>query len=316
MTIVFKISDNLKGKLIDFYKNCVKEKTPPYATFQAQNADTTITLYDSGKVMFQGVSADIESSLWTEAEKIVNKRIIDTTGKKDDSKKDDSKEPTYNFNSYSTLGSDEVGTGDYFGPIVVTAAFVSKENQSFLKELKVGDSKKILDENILKIAPKIIEKIPYTTYIISNKDYNSKFAEELNMNKLKAIFHNKALLSLLDKDLNPEKIVVDQFVNPKKYFEYLSEVPKVVKNIIFTTKAEDKCLSVACASIISRYVFLNEMQKLSKIIGKEIPKGANKYVDEFAQNLIKEHGFNYLQDFVKLNFKNTEKINENIKKEN
>ena len=29
------------------------------------------------------------------------------------------------------------------------------------------------------------------------------------------------------------------------------------RNITFMTKAEDKCLSVACASLISRYIFLN-----------------------------------------------------------
>ena len=38
---------------------------------------------------------------------------------------------TLEFNM-STIGSDEVGTGDYFGPIVVTATFVSKDNIEFL----------------------------------------------------------------------------------------------------------------------------------------------------------------------------------------
>ena len=28
----------------------------------------------------------------------------------------------------NSIGSDEVGTGDYFGPIVVTATYVEKEN--------------------------------------------------------------------------------------------------------------------------------------------------------------------------------------------
>ena len=76
------------------------------------------------------------------------------------------------------------------------------------------------------------------------------------MNKIKAILHNKALLTLLNKDsYNYDMIVVDQFVNKTKYFEYLKGNPNVVRNITFTTKAEDKCLSVACASIISRYLF-------------------------------------------------------------
>ena len=39
----------------------------------------------------------------------------------------------------SSIGSDEVGTGDYFGPIVVTSAYVSKDNIDFLIDLKVKD---------------------------------------------------------------------------------------------------------------------------------------------------------------------------------
>ena len=61
MTIVFKVSDNIKPKLIKYYADLKKDKTPPYAVFQAQEADTTITLYESGKVMFQGISADIDA---------------------------------------------------------------------------------------------------------------------------------------------------------------------------------------------------------------------------------------------------------------
>lgn len=311
MTIVFKISDNLKPKFIKYYESLKKEKTPPYAIFQAQEADTTITFYESGKVMFQGISADIDANIWIDLERKLNNRIIDINGKE---KKDKKKDDTFNYNAYNTLGSDEVGTGDYFGPIVVTATYVEKKDIEFLKELKVGDSKKITDEKILEIAPKIIAKIPYSTFIISNEDYNKNYNKEMNMNKLKAIFHNKVLLSLINKGYTPEKIVVDQFVNPKKYFEYIECTPQIVKNITFTTKAEDKCLSVACASIISRYVFIKEIEKYSKLIGKEVPKGAGEGVDNFAANLVKEKGFDFLNNIAKLNFKNTDKI-KNILKE-
>ena len=61
MTIVFKVSDNIKDKMIKYYQDLKRDKTPPYAIFQAQEADTIITLYESGKVMFQGISADIPS---------------------------------------------------------------------------------------------------------------------------------------------------------------------------------------------------------------------------------------------------------------
>ena len=233
MTIVFKLSDNLKDKVINHYQDMFKEKTPPYAVFQAQEMDgTVITLYESGKIMFQGVSADIDANLWIDMEKHINNRVIDiTTGKdktKDSSKKEDKQDILVKDNK-SAIGSDEVGTGDYFGPIVVTASFVSKENQEFLNNLGVKDSKKITDEKILEIAPKIIEKIPHSTIIFDNESYNKYHTDEINMNKIKAILHNKALLNIIKKECPYEKIIIDQFVNEKKYYEYIKEAKEVVK---------------------------------------------------------------------------------------
>ncbi len=308
MTIVFKVSDNVKEKMIKYYSDLRRDKTPPYAVFQATEADTIITLYESGKVMFQGISADIDANIWIDLERKLNNRIIDI---KTDKEKKDSKEKTNKyrkFDNYNTIGSDEVGTGDYFGPIVVTATFVSKENISFLDELKVTDSKKITDDVIKKIAPKIMEKIPYSSYILNNPDYNKFHKQNINMNKIKAILHNKVLLNMVNKNLPYEKIVVDQFTPPKNYYGYLSDVKDKVVNITFTPKAEEQCLSVACASIISRYIFLKTMHDISIELGIDIPKGAGTQVDEVGAKLVKEHGFEILNKYAKLNFKNTEKI--------
>ena len=63
MTIVFTVSDNVKNRMISFYADKRRQKTPPYAIFQADDADTNITLYNSGKVVFQGNSADIEAQI-------------------------------------------------------------------------------------------------------------------------------------------------------------------------------------------------------------------------------------------------------------
>ena len=309
MTIVFKVSDNIKEKMIKYYQDLRRDKTPPYAIFQAMEADTIITLYESGKAMFQGISADIDANIWIDLERKLNNRIIDTKTGKD--KKSEKKETTVKyrkFDKYNTIGSDEVGTGDYFGPIVVTATFVCKSDIEFLDELKVTDSKKITDETIKKIAPKIMERVPYSSYILNNTDYNKVHNESINMNKIKAILHNKVLLSMVNKNLPYEKIVVDQFTPPAKYYEYLSDVKDKVINIIFTPKAEEQCLSVACASIISRYIFLKTMHDISTELGIDIPKGAGTLVDEVASKLVQEKGFDILTKYAKLNFKNTEKV--------
>ena len=310
MTIVFKVSDNIKPLMMEFYKDRMLDKRPPYSIFQVKEYDCVITLYESGKVMFQGIGADIEASYWIEEERIKNGRVIDITTGKD---KKNTPEARILFNE-STIGSDEVGTGDFFGPIVVTATYVSKEDISFLIDLGVRDSKKITDDKIKKIAPSIIKKIPYTTFILTNTSYNKNWSEDLNMNKIKAILHNKVLVSMKNKNYSYEKIVVDQFVYPAKYFEHIKEAKEKVTDITFTTKAEDKCLSVAAASIISRYIFLGEMEKLSKEIGMTIPKGAGPNVDEVGIEIIKKYGFDKLYDIAKMNFKNKDKIKNGLKK--
>lgn len=314
MTIVFKLSDNLKDKVINHYQDMFKEKTPPYAVFQAQEMDgTVITLYESGKIMFQGVSADIDANLWIDMERHLNNRIIDiTTGKdKKDSNKKDKFEDKPVINKPS-IGSDEVGTGDYFGPIVVTASFVSKENESFLIDLGVRDSKKLTDEKIIEIAPKIIEKIPHSTLVFDNESYNKFHTEDLNMNKIKAILHNKVLLNLIKNNYPYEQIIIDQFAPETKYYEYIKDAKEIVRNISFYTQAEDKFLCVAASSIISRYIFLKEMKKISNEIGMEIPKGAGDKVDQVAKEIVNKYGFNKLNSIAKLNFKNTEKIKDNL----
>lgn len=313
MTIVFKVSENVKQKMIEYYKDSRREKTPPYAIFQADEADTIITLYESGKAMFQGISADIDANIWVDLEQKLNHRNIDINETKKEKEK--YKEELNYFYSLSTIGSDEVGTGDYFGPIVVTASFVSTEKMNLINDLGVKDSKKLTDEKIIKIAPILIKEIPYVTFTLNNKDYNKYQSMGYNMNKIKAILHNKVLYTITHKNEKYpyQKIVVDQFVYPRKYFEHILETTEKVTDITFTTKAESKCASVAVASIISRYIFLMKMDELSKELGVDIPKGANDIVDQIGVEIVKKYGIEKLNSIAKLNFKNTNKIKSTLK---
>ena len=306
MTISFKVSDNTKNKLNEFYKDLKREKTPPYAIFQAQDGDTVVTLYESGKIVFQGKDADLASDFWIATEKMNNKFLeVNNSDKKDKKKVDLYIDPKI-YNSTS-IGSDEVGTGDYFGPIVVTSTYVKKENIPFLKELGVTDSKKLDDEKIMNIVPEIIKRIPYSTYILSNEKYN-ELHSTMNMNKIKAVLHNKVLVELTNKYNDTDYVVVDEFAKENIYYSYLKEVPNVYRKITFITKAEIKCLSVACASLISRYIFIKEFDKLSKNLNLKLLKGASNLVDEQGAEIVKKYGFDKLREIAKLNFKNTDKI--------
>ena len=154
-----------------------------------------------------------------------------------------------------------------------------------------------------------MKKIPYVTTILDNKTYNQKHSKNLNMNKLKAILHNKALYELKNKNnFSYAKIVVDDFCGKDKFYEYIEDVPEKVMHITFMTKAEDKVLSVACASIISRYIFLRKMDELSDAIHISLPKGAGENVDKIAKEIVDEYGFEKLEEIAKMNFSNVTKI--------
>ena len=317
MTVTLKVSDNTKKEMIDFFEDFKREKTPPYAIFQADDADCVVTLYESGKAVFQGVSADISAKIWIEREKHLNPlKKIETTNSEKKEKKEKTDiiiDPKIYYSS--SIGSDEVGTGDYFGPIVVTSAYVEKNNIKWLEELGVKDSKKLTDDKIIEIVPQIIKKIPYETLVLSNKEYNEKYNDDLNMNKIKAILHNKVLFALSKKHNNYDYIIVDEFAKSYIYYNYLKESPNIVKNITFMTKGEDKSLSVACASLISRYIFIKEFDKLGESVDEFLPKGASDKVDEIGVKIVKKYGFDKLKNIAKLNFKNTAKIKTLYEKE-
>ena len=316
MTIVFKVSKNVQDKMKEFYKPYFRDKFPPYSIFQAQSADVIVTLYESGKVMFQGISADIESNIWKDQEKHLNNRDINSEIKKEDKKKEKKKEENKKtYYNISSIGSDEVGTGDYFGPIVVTASFVPKDKENFVRELGAKDSKQLDDSKIIEIAKQLIKNIDSTTFILTPKDFNEYTKKGFNMNKIKAILHNKVLYSMKQKHLNEyDKIIMDQFVYREKYFEHIKEVPNKVEDITFTPRAESKNLAVACSSIISRYVFLSELKKLSDEIGIVLPTGSHELADEVAIAIVKKYNFDKLNDIAKINFKNTLKIKERMAK--
>ena len=295
--VVIRVNEKTREKLIKYYEDKKRDKVIPYVVFQAQDGDTVVTMYESGKVMFQGISADIDANMWLD---IDGAQKIDRVKIKKEEKK---------YYECSSIGSDEVGTGDYFGPIVVTSCYVSKEDIPFVEGLGIKDSKKLDDAKILKIAPELIKKIKYKSLIMSNSEYNSKYSTTYNINKIKAIMHNKVLWRMVhEEDLKYDYIIVDEFAREARYYEYLSGNPEIQKDITFMTKAEDKNLAVACASVISRYIFIKEFDKICDTIHIPLVKGAGHDVDEIGKEVVETYGKEKLKEIAKYNFKNTERI--------
>lgn len=260
----------------------VSIKQPAYTYYQIKTPSLTITAYESGKVVYQGKDV---SFLEEESEQ---KNNVAAT--------------------YPQAGSDEVGTGDYFGPVVVAACIVCEEHVAALKKLGIQDSKQMNDEKIREAAPIIQDLCPNSILIVNNMKYNA-IHEHTNMNAIKAKLHNQAYLNLIQKGHTlPSLCVVDQFSPKPVYYNYLKNEPKVVETLTFETKAENKYLAVACASVLARDAFLRYFDKLDEKYAFEFARGAGPAVDQCGKRFVEKYGFDALKEVAKLHFKNTEKI--------
>ncbi len=305
----FAIDEATLRKMKDFYSPFQAESPSPYIDLFARGDGFTVSLYKKNKAgkitaSFQGPNSIDEALIW-------DKNAHDT-----------SVQPTLPhapfpprimhpgpvvLNRYPQIGSDEVGTGDFFGPICVCASYVEEKDLPRINELGITDSKKMSDDYILQIGPTLIHEFDYSQLSLPNEKYNA-IHDELNMNAIKAKMHNRCDLNLREK--HPESFIYqDQFAEPSLYFHYLKDEPQVVKNITFHTKGESLYPSVALASVIARYSFLRKMEELSEHYQMPIPFGAGEDVDRFAQAFVKKYGKAELEKTAKLNFANYKKIN-------
>ncbi|MBN3535070.1 ribonuclease HIII [Mycoplasma procyoni] len=216
------------------------------------------------------------------------------------------------------LGCDETGVGDYFSPVIATALFIPEnKKQLILENNLIRDSKRLSDDQIRKVAPFIKENTVFKTTILSQKNYN-KLIQDLNANELKMLIHLMNI-NYLEKNHAVSEVIIDQFSTTnsiQKYIQKLlsSKLPlsKINSKLILETKAEDKYLEVACASIIARAELLDYMQKQREEWNFVFPLGVNNMVKQAAKEFIKQHGYENLVHVAKVHFKTTKEIIDNI----
>lgn len=282
------INENQMNILIDAYKAFEKESSNQYIAFSAYKNGLTIHAYKSGKMVIQG---DYQEEL---------KRIKQLLGVK----------------QYAAIGSDEVGTGDLFGPVIVCSAYVSLDDIAFLESLGVKDSKAMTDTQISKIGPVLANRLIHSILILNPEKYNELIRKGYNMNKIKAYLHNQGIIKTSEKLKDKVPVILDQFCEPQIYYNYLKTEKLIYRDIDFYTKAESVHIAVAAASIIARYAFLAKMQQYSKFIGYNLLKGAGSEVDKQLIEIYRARGYKGLVPITKLNFKNLIKNNIEIPKKN
>ena len=276
------VNDSELEKLNKVYQYHVIEDSNPYLLFHAEHNGIDILAYKTGKVLLQG--------------KEVTHELI-------------SIKKHLNREDYAAVGSDEVGTGDVFGPIVVCSLYASSSDIAFLESLNVRDSKNMSDKMIISIAPKIAKKLIHSLLILTPQKYNKLVSQGYNLNKIKALLHNQAIVKTTSKLSEPVPVIVDQFCTPQLYFNYIKDETLIYRDIDFHVRAESVHLSVAAASIIARYAFLVKMSEYSQKIAIPLLKGASKDVDEQIKLIYETKGKSKLELIAKMNYKNITKQN-------
>lgn len=273
------------------------EPTNEYTIFRAKYKESVLTIFKTNKILIQGKTA---KKLYLSICELLN--IVPEID-------DANKITNTNFAiDLSLIGTDEVGTGDFFGGIVVAAAYVDRNNLPLFSKMGIRDSKEISDLKIMELGPKLLSLVPHSVHILDNLKFNylNQF-KGYNMNKIKAILHNSVILNLKSKINSYDGIIIDGFSTKEKYFEYLLNEKTVEHDVQLIEKAENKYISVAIASIIARYSFIKHFERLSDFVGFSLPKGAGPKVDMAIQKILKSHPLKYFNQIAKVNFKNLDK---------
>ena len=277
---------------LEHYQSSLAPSKNPYIRYFLRLPQATVSIYTSGKVLLQGEGAEKYARFF-------GYQVLEETSGQ----------------NLPLIGTDEVGNGSYFGGLAVVASFVTPDQHAFLRKLGVGDSKTLTDQKIRQIAPILKEKIQHQALLLSPSKYNEVIGDRYNAVSVKVALHNQAIYLLLQKGVQPEKIVIDAFTSAKNYDKYLAQEANRFSNpISLEEKAEGKYLAVAVSSIIARDLFLENLENLGRELGYQLPSGAGTASDKVASQILQAYGMQGLNFCAKLHFKNTEKAKKRLER--
>lgn len=308
-----QISANFSLEMIETMKQFYQEESenpPQGALFRARKNGVVITGYKSGKVLFQGANVESEFAKWEKQQ--VNRQR--TSRSKTESKF----APPESLFSQNHIGSDESGSGDYFGLITACAVYVEAGQIEQLREIGIQDSKALSDRKVKQLAKQLLDlHIPYSLIVLRNERYNELQRQGWTQAKMKTMLHHAVIEKVMEKRnvTSKEGILIDQFCPNDVFINYLTQENKLLfDHTYFMTKAEDYSIAVAAASIIARASSLKELDELSQFVGVDLLKGASAEVDRLAAQMMGEKGESILNKIAKIHFANTKKAKKYLAK--
>ena len=219
-----------------------------------------------------------------------------------------------NYYPLSHIGCDETGSGDFFGPLCVVACYIDERDYDWLMSLNIRDPKLMTPQEVIDIAREIKDRLVYSLLILDNSHYNQMAAAGHNLANIKAKLYNQAVTNVMQKvAMKIDKKVVNQFVSPKTYYNYLKNEVIVVKDLSFEQKGEEQYLAIMCSSILSKYAFYQYFNNMSRSLKMKLPRGnTSSVVDHVAVSIAKKYGKKMLLKVTKTNMTNYKRIKDVI----
>ena len=294
-TVVVKVPperrETLQAKLKereDRHEATFEWRTAPHAQWSVKGEGVVATLYDSGKLVVQGSEPERFLVRFTEEPAPAPPRPLrPVVGEVS------LKEPM--------VGSDEAGSGDWFGPLVVAAVRMDPEQAAELAEFNLKAVKDLSDTRTLRLAAILRERLPHDVLRIDPPEYNKRFPDFEGVNEFLTSLHTQAIRTVAQEG---DKVLVDQFVRGNPVKEALGDTDLRVDE---RTDVEDE-LAVAAASILANAEYLLAIMELSERYDIELHKGAGPPTDDAGERFLAHHGEARLAQVAKLHFKNTDKV--------
>ena len=262
-----------------------------------------INLYTSGKCLIQGSGA--EEFVINIMEPSILKQIV--VGYEDELIPEQVSQEQLSPH----IGIDESGKGDFFGPLVVAAAYTNEDLYKRLRDIGVKDSKAITsDKQAIAIAEKIKKILGPTRYAIvriGNAAYNRLYAKYKSINTILAWGHARAIENLITNIPSCKVAIADQFGKSEDVIKRaLMQKGKSIE-LRQRHKAEAD-VAVAAASILAREAFLTSLKQLEEKYENQFHKGASPLVQEDATSLAEKHGINVFLETAKCHFKTLDDV--------
>lgn len=267
-----------------------------YTLAAAEGPDCQIAIYQSGKCLVQGKGAADWITFVLEPQVLGEARLG----------YEDVLNPEANA---PHMGVDESGKGDFFGPLVIAAAYVDEGIAKDLKALNVRDSKTITSDKAAQdLAKKIRARLGdrFAVVSIGPAAYNRLYATMSSVNRILAWGHARAIENLLEKVPNCPRALSDQFGPEQQIQRALQQKGRKIK--LEQRHRAESDIAVAAASILARSGFLTALDKLGEKYGVKLPKGASDQVKRVAGELVQKHGGTALLETAKCHFKTTDDV--------